>query len=95
MFKNVDLFQIDKASWASCVIFGTRKGGVQAGTQLRGVLEIKKKLLAALRHQRQVPTHSSAVSIYLAVPSMVLQYSAANLVMSCSSVALWSSTGSP
>ena len=55
MFKNVDLFQIDKASWASCVIFGTRKGGVQAGTQLRGVLEIKKKLLAALRHQRQVP----------------------------------------
>lgn len=33
-------------------------------------------------------THSSAVSIYLAVPSMVLQYSVANLVMSWSRVAL-------
>lgn len=40
-------------------------------------------------------THSSAVSMYLAVPSMVLQYSVANLVMSWSKVALWSSTGSP
>lgn len=40
-------------------------------------------------------THSSEVSMCLAVPSMVLQYSVANLVMSWSNVALLSPTGSP
>ena len=38
-------------------------------------------------------TYSSVVSIFFAVPSMVLQYAAANFVMICSSSCGWKHNG--